>query len=120
MQRLEKFGQPAPFRMPRQYRPPFPVQPKYIRWPLECTPHKSDPPILQQMRGRLITAAGKIQIRYGIGRENAESITPFWRTVDMAIGRERRRGNEEHPLMRNKRSMRGLDGLGEFCHRHKV
>ena len=78
------------------------IEPKNQRVSLESTEHQTDSAVLAQMSMRFDPAAAQIDIGHTARVEAGKTRITLGRKVDMSIGRQGRRCNEEHLLRIDK------------------
>ena len=89
-----------PFRVAGADDPPAAVEPQDEGLALEAAEHERQPPVLGDVGGRLVLAAGQVQVADAPVTQDAEGVEPFRREVDAALVGGR--GVEEDPLRRDE------------------
>jgi hypothetical protein len=86
---------------------PAAVKPQDIGRTFEGAEHDGEPAVRLKMRGRLVAAAGPVQIDDGVVVENGEGLCGARRDVDPRARRSRR--GEKHALLTNEFAMLRLE-----------
>ena len=93
------------------------MEPHDLRRPLEGAEHDGDATVLAQVRDRLDTATGLVQIGHGVVIDDGELLAvPLGRAVHRSSGVERRGGDEEDGLGDHPRAEPLVDRVVPFAH----
>jgi len=90
------------FGLVRFDNPPMSIQPKNVWRSLKGAEHQGDPSILLQVSDGLHAAPVEIQVSNSSRPQNAKSVQPFRREVDMTTGIQRSRSDKKYMLRLNE------------------